>query len=54
MVAGSGGPLHADVTAYLLARGADPLRLCNGVSVVREAEVRGHWLAADIMRAWTR
>jgi len=26
----SGGPLHADVTAFLLARGADPLRPCNG------------------------
>jgi hypothetical protein len=42
------------VTAFLLARGADPLRACNGVPVVVEAEECGHWLAADIMRAWIR
>ena len=49
----AGGPLHADVTAFLLARGADPLRPLNGVPVIVEAETRGHWLAAEIMRAWT-
>ena len=49
----AGGPLHADVTAFLLARGADPLRPFNGVPVFVEAEIRGHWLAAEIMRAWT-
>jgi hypothetical protein len=48
----SGGPLHADVTAFLLARGADPLRECEGIPVVAEAERCGHWLAAEIMRAW--
>jgi uncharacterized protein len=48
----SGGPLHADVTAFLLARGADPLRPLNGVPAAAEAETRGHWLAAEIMRAW--
>ena len=48
----TGGPLHADVTAFLLARGADPLRPCNGMTVIAEAEIRGHWLAAEIMRAW--
>jgi len=48
----TGGPLHADVTAFLLARGADPLRPCNGMTVLAEAEIRGHWLAAEIMRAW--
>ena len=47
----TGGPLHADVTAFLLARGADPLRWCNGMTVLAEAEIRGHWLAAEIMRA---
>jgi GNAT superfamily N-acetyltransferase len=47
----TGDPLHADVTAFLLARGADPLRP-HGMPVVVEAEVRGHWLAAEIMRAW--
>lgn len=50
----SGGPLHADVTALLLARGADPLRPRNGMTVVAEAETRGHWPAAEIMRAWIR
>lgn len=48
------GPLHADVTAFLLARGADPLRPCNGMTVVAEAEIRGHWLVAEIMQAWIR
>lgn len=45
-------PLHADVTAFLLARGADPLRECDGITVLADAESRGHWLAAEIMRAW--
>jgi uncharacterized protein len=49
----TGRPLHVDVTAFLLARGADPLRPCNGMTVVAEAEIHGHWLAAEIMRAWT-
>jgi hypothetical protein len=48
----TGQPLHADVTAFLLARGADPLHQSNGISVVEEAATRGHWLAADIMRGW--
>lgn len=48
----TGKPLHADVTAFLLARGADPQRQCNGMPVVVEAEIRGHWLAVEIMRAW--
>lgn len=47
-----GGPLHTDVTAYLLARGADPLRLSEGMTPAEEAERRGHWLAAQIIRAW--
>ena len=49
----TGNPLHADVTAFLLARGADPLRSCNGMTVIAEAEMRGHWLGAEIMRTWT-
>jgi uncharacterized protein len=49
----AGGPLHADVTAFLLARGADPMRRGpGGMPAVTEAEIRGHWLAAEIMRAW--
>jgi hypothetical protein len=46
--------LHVDVTAFLLARGADPMRLRNGVPAVAEAEARGHWLAAEVMRSWIR
>ena len=45
-----GRPLHVDVTAFLLARGADPMRSCNGVPAITEAETRGHWLAAEVMR----
>ncbi|ANN18223.1 hypothetical protein SD37_22985 [Amycolatopsis orientalis] len=48
----TGEPPHADITAFLLARGADPLRRRNGIPVVEEAEILGHWLAADIMRNW--
>ena len=48
----TGGPLHADVTAFLLARGANPLRCVNGISAMTEAEICGHWLAAEIMRGW--
>jgi uncharacterized protein len=49
----SGGPLHADVTAFLLARGADPARKGpGGMPTVTEAKIRGHWLAAEVMRAW--
>lgn len=50
----AGGPVNADVTAFLLARGADPLRPFNGVPVFVEAEIRKHWLAAEIMRAWIK
>lgn len=46
----TGKPLHVDVTAFLLARGADPTRPCNGVPAIVEAETRGHWLAAEVMR----
>ncbi|MEW1660120.1 MULTISPECIES: ankyrin repeat domain-containing protein [unclassified Streptomyces] len=50
----SGEPLRVDVTAFLLARGADPLRPTDGVLPEAEAEARGHWLAAEIIRAWAR
>lgn len=46
----TGKPLHVDVTAFLLARGADPMRPYNGVPAIVEAETRGHWLAAEVMR----
>lgn len=48
----TGGPLHVDVTALLLSRGADPLSRHNGMSVLEEAEARGHWLAVELMHAW--
>lgn len=48
----TGEPLHVDVTALLLARGADPRRACNGIPAVVEAELRGHWLAVELMHAW--
>ena len=48
----TGKPLHVDVTAFLLSRGADPLRKQNGVSVLEEAEKRKHWLAVELLRAW--
>lgn len=48
----SGRALHTDITAFLLARGANPLRQHNGVPTVAETETRGHWPAAEIMRAW--
>jgi uncharacterized protein len=50
----TGRPLHADTTAFLLARGASPMHPCNGTTIVAEAETRGHWLAAEIMHAWIR
>jgi hypothetical protein len=28
------------------------MRRHNGVSTIEEAEIRGHWLAAETMRAW--
>jgi hypothetical protein len=46
-VRGRVAPLHADVTAFLFAQSADPLRPC---SAVEKAEIRGYWLAAEIMR----
>ncbi len=49
----AGGPLHAGITVFLLARGADPTRKGpRGMPTVTEAELRGHWLAAEVMRAW--
>ncbi len=51
----SGEPLHVDVTAFLLARGADPDRLSGGgtgVSARHMALVRGHWLADELFKAW--
>jgi uncharacterized protein len=43
--------LHVDVTALLIARGADPERSNNGVSVLEEARNRGRWLAVELMES---
>lgn len=50
----TGKPLHVDTTALLLARGADPL--CRGrpaADALMMAELRGHWLAVELIRART-
>ena len=50
----TGDPLHVDVTAYLLARGADPLAspIGGGVgSALQMARLRGHWLAISLIEA---
>jgi transcriptional regulator with XRE-family HTH domain len=47
-----GGPLHVGMTVLLLARGADPHHLRDGTSIETEAEILGHWLAAEVIRAW--
>ena len=39
----TGEPLHADMTALLLTRGASP-REKNGTSTAAEAGLLGHWL----------
>ena len=49
--AGTGDPLHADMTAFLLARGAGPRE--ENTSTTAEAQQLGHWLAAEIISAWT-
>jgi hypothetical protein len=48
--AGTGEPLHAAMTALLLARGAKPREDSAGTAA--EAELLGHWLAAEIVSAW--
>lgn len=48
----TGKPLTVSTTAFLLARGADPTRRHDGIPIVEEAEFRGHWPAAELMRAW--
>jgi hypothetical protein len=53
----TGDPLHVDVTAYLLARGADPQRRSgggSGVSAEHMALARGHWLASCLIEEWIR
>jgi hypothetical protein len=46
----TGEPPHADMTAFLLTRGARPREDATGTAA--EAELLGYWLAAEIISAW--
>jgi hypothetical protein len=51
----TGQPLSVSLTAYLLARGADPRRRSNhgtGLPVEHVAFVGGHWMATALFEAW--
>ncbi|MEW9549702.1 ankyrin repeat domain-containing protein [Nonomuraea sp. NPDC050783] len=53
----TGDRLHVDMTALLLANGADPRRRSHGgrgVSAEHFALVNRHWLAARLIEAWLR
>lgn len=50
----TGEPPQVDITALLLARGADPERRdAIGRTPAQVAEMAGHWLAAELLRAWS-
>jgi uncharacterized protein len=49
----TGGPLHVDVTAFLLARGANHQATDdNGRTPLDYARSNQHWLAAALLEAW--
>ncbi|TCC03974.1 ankyrin repeat domain-containing protein [Kribbella soli] len=50
----TGEPVHVDVTAYLLARGADPLKshVDGGASALHMARVGGRWLPVSLIGAF--
>lgn len=49
----TGRPAHVDITALLLARGADPdARDRNGGTPLDLARQYGHWLAVELIEAW--
>lgn len=53
----TGEPLHVDMTAIVLAAGADPRRSShggNGVTAEHMALVRGHWLASILIECRIR
>jgi uncharacterized protein len=50
-------PLHVDMTALLLAWGADPQRRSgggSGVSAEHMAALSGHWLALELFKGWQK
>ncbi|MEY9962216.1 ankyrin repeat protein [Streptacidiphilus sp. MAP12-16] len=52
-LADDGQPLRVECTALLLARGADTgLVKHDGSTALEIADERGHWLAAELIRAW--
>ncbi|MGN9809927.1 ankyrin repeat domain-containing protein [Micromonospora sp. BQ11] len=51
----SGGRLHVDITALLLARGASPDAVDReGRTPLDYALANGHWLAVELLTAWSR
>ncbi|GIH28143.1 hypothetical protein Aph01nite_64530 [Acrocarpospora phusangensis] len=49
----TGEPLHVDVTAFLLACGANPSAASNQHGTpLQMAQLRGHWLAVELIHAW--
>lgn len=51
----TGQPLSVSLTAYLLARGADPRRKSHGghgLSAEHLAFVNNHWMATALFEAW--
>jgi len=51
----TGEPLSVSMTAYLLARGADPRRKSHGgagLSAEHTAFVSRHWMATALFEAW--
>jgi ankyrin repeat protein len=49
----TGDPLHVDMTALLLARGADPqAKDSQGQTPLDWAVALKHWLAEDLLVAW--
>lgn len=52
----NGQPLHVDMTALLLAMGADPLRPTgyDNMTAQQMALESGHWLASILIDTWAR
>ncbi|GAA1618336.1 hypothetical protein [Actinoplanes couchii] len=49
----TGTPAHVDMTAFLLARGADPhAAMHDGGTALSLARRYGHWLAVELLEAW--